>query len=611
MGITDLCHQTEPFTLFPTMKLTVQHPDKVIPDYILDQCAKHPSKIFLTQPYPDGSVKNWTFAQFLSESKQMASYIESLDLPIPSQIAIMSKNCAWWLMADLAVMMTGHVGVPIYPTLTKETTRYTLEHSEAKLLFVGKLDKHPWEEMKKGIPEGMKCVSFPMCPEGLEYETWDKCLEGREEMKEVKKRRGEEMATIIYTSGSTGVPKGVMLSFKNMTDPTFGLIKQVPVTEKDRYLSYLPISHVPFLSLTPLYLSSEQQGMERWIGECVPFVTGMHVYFADSLSTFVQDLNRCKPTLFLSVPRLWTKFQQGVFKKMEPEKLEKLLKIPVVSWLVKRKLLKALGLQDVRYAGSGSAPLPSDLLSWYRNLGLELLEGYGMTENFNYSHMTRVGRGRVGYVGEPNDGVTQRIAEDGELQIQTPGLMMGYYKNEEATKETITEDGWLRTGDKGELDDMGRLKITGRTKEIFKTSKGKYVAPAPIENQYISNKRVELACVSGRGQPAAHVIVLLNDDAIKMVKEGGQQDAIEKEMEALLKKVNEGLDEHEKVQFIAIVNEEWLPENGFVTPTNKIKRAKIEEEHAEYLDGWYGSKKKVIWHKWDDIKTIADTTQSA
>jgi long-chain acyl-CoA synthetase len=248
--------------------------------------------------------------------------------------------------------------------------------------------------------------------------------------------------------------------------------------------------------------------------------------------------------------------------------------------------------------------------------------------------MTRVGRGRVGYVGEPNVGVTQRIADDGELQIQTPGLMMGYYKNEEATKETITEDGWLRTGDKGELDEMGRLKITGkyekidivftslkailtyiyitgRTKEIFKTSKGKYVAPAPIENQYIANQRVELACVSGRGQPAAHIIVLLNDDAIKMVKEGGQQDSIEKEMEALLKKVNDGLDEHEKVQFIAIVNEEWLPENGFVTPTNKIKRAKIEEEHAAFLDEWYGSKKKVIWHKWDDIKDPGATTQSA
>ena len=213
--------------------------------------------------------------------------------------------------------------------------------------------------------------------------------------------------------------------------------------------------------------------------------------------------------------------------------------------------------------------------------------------------MTRPGRGRVGYVGEPNEGVKQRIAEDGELQVQTPGIMMGYFKNKAATKETVTEDGWLRTGDKGELDEMGRLKITGRTKEIFKTSKGKYVAPAPIENQYIANQRVELACVGGRGQPAAHIIVLLNDDAIQMIKEDGKMDTIENEMKDLLTKVNDGLDEHEKIQFIAIVNEEWLPENGFVTPTNKIKRAKIEEEHASFLNQWYGSKKKVIWHKWD------------
>ena len=347
-----------PFGDDETKQLTIQDPDKVIPDYILDICAKHPHKIFLTQPYGDGSVKNWTFHEFLTESKQMAGYIESLALPIPSQIGIMSKNCAYWLMADLAIMMTGHVGVPVYPTLTADTTRYTLEHSEAKLLFVGKLDEHPWNEMKKGIPEGMQCVSFPMCPEGLSYVKWEDCL--KNEVKEIKKRTREEMATIIYTSGSTGVPKGVMLSFKNMTDPTFGLIQQIHVTENDRYLSYLPCSH----------------GMERWVGECIPFVTGEHVFFADSLSTFVQDLNRCKPTLFLSVPRLWTKFQQGVFKKMEPEKLYKLLMIPVVSWLIKRKLLKALGLQDVRYAGSGSAPLPSELLAWYRSLGLELLEGY-------------------------------------------------------------------------------------------------------------------------------------------------------------------------------------------------------------------------------------------
>jgi len=553
---------------------------KVIPDYILEHCENTPDRTFMTQPMGDGSVKEWTFGEFLSESKKMAAHIAAMDLPVPSQIAIMSKNCAWWLMADLAIMMTGHVGVPVYPTLTAETTRYTLEHSEAKVLFVGKLDAAPWAEMQKGIPEGLKCISFPLCPEGLAYDTWANGVEG-EEIQEVKKREGSEMATIIYTSGSTGVPKGVMLSFDNMTTPTIGLIETTKATAKDRYLSYLPISH----------------GMERWVGECAVFTVGMHVFFADSLRTFVEDLGRAKPTLFLSVPRLWTKFQQGVFKKMPPAKLQTMLKIPLVSYLVKRKLLKALGLDCVRYAGSGSAPLPPDLLSWYNSLGLELLEGYGMTENFNYSHMTKPGRGRVGYVGEPNVGVEQRIADDGEVQVKSPGNMMGYFKNEEATKETMTEDGWLRTGDKGELDDMGRFKITGRTKEIFKTSKGKYVAPAPIEGGYVSHPLVELACVGGRGQVAAHAIVLLGEDA-KKDAEGGGKDAIEKEMEALLAKVNGTLDDHEKVQFMAIVNEEWLPENGFCTPTNKIKRGKIEEEHEPVLEEWYDSKKKVIWYKW-------------
>ncbi|KAL7493095.1 hypothetical protein ACHAWT_004577 [Skeletonema menzelii] len=554
---------------------------KVVLDYILDNCAKTPNKIFLTQPMGGDEVLEITFSQFLSESKKMAAYIESLNLPAPSQIAIMSKNCCYWLMADLAIMMTGHVGVPIYPTLTAETVKYTLEHSEAKLLFVGKLDTHPWNEMKKGIPSDMKCISFPLCPDDVTYDKWADLVGKSEEIKEVKKRTADELATIIYTSGSTGMPKGVMISFKNMTDTTFGLLNTVHATDKDRYLSYLPLSH----------------GMERWVGECVPFISGLHVFYAEALTTFVQDLNRCQPTLFLSVPRLWTKFQLGVFKKMPPAKLAKLLKIPILSYLVKKKLLKALGLNHVRYAGSGSAPLPPDLLAWYQSLGLELLEGYGMTENFNYSHMTKPGRGRVGYVGEPSDGVEQRIAEDGEIQVKSPGIMMGYFKNEEATKETITEDGWLRTGDKGELDDMGRLKITGRTKEIFKTSKGKYVAPAPIENLYISNMRVELACVGGRGYEAANAILMLSEDAKKEVADGGK-DAIEKELEELIKTVNSGLDGHEKVQFVAVVNDVWEPENGFLTPTNKIKRAKIEEEYNPLMDEWYNSKKKVIWHKY-------------
>ena len=178
---------------------------KVVLDYILDNCAKTPNKIFLTQPMGGDEVLEITFSQFLSESKKMAAYIESLNLPAPSQIAIMSKNCCYWLMADLAIMMTGHIGVPIYPTLTAETVKYTLEHSESKLLFVGKLDAKPWAEMKKGIPSDMKCISFPLCPDDLSYDKWADLVGKSEEIKEVKKRTADELATIIYTSGSTGV----------------------------------------------------------------------------------------------------------------------------------------------------------------------------------------------------------------------------------------------------------------------------------------------------------------------------------------------------------------------------------------------------------------------
>ena len=331
----------------------------------------------------------------------------------------------------------------------------------------------------------------------------------------------------------------------------------------------------------------------------MPLYTGLHVFFAESLATFVADLGRCRPTLFVSVPRLWTKFQAGVFTKMPEKKLDLFLSIPILSWLVRKKILKGLGLDQCRLAGSGSAPIPAELLAWYHKLGLELMEGYGMTENFNYSHMSRVGRARVGYVGEPYDDVQQRIASDGEIQVKTPGMMMGYYKNEEATKEAITEDGWVRTGDKGELDDKGRLKITGRTKEIFKTSKGKYVAPAPIENEFIANHLVELCCVGGRAQPQPHAIIQLSEGPKKKAAGGEAARAeIGKELEEHLKTVNPKFDPHEHLQFLVIVKDDWLPENGFLTPTQKIKRSTIEETYAPNVDGWYAAKTKVIWYGW-------------
>jgi len=558
---------------------------KTLLDCFAKLCKETPDKTFMTQPMGgdgDESVKTYTYAEANAEALKMAAHLSTFGFESGSRIALMSKNCAWWITADLAIAMAGFVTVPVYPTLTGETVSYILEHSESKLCFIGKLDEKPWSEMKQGVPSDLPTISFPLCPQGGfegNHETWQDILARTEPMASPVVRSPEEMATIIYTSGSTGKPKGVMHDFQTMLETTRIIVKQLEIRSSDRYISYLPLAH----------------GMERWLAECVALCAGMELFFAESLPTFLQDLNRAKPTLFLSVPRLWTKFQQGVYKKMPPKKLKTLLKIPLLNILVKKKLLKGLGLDCVRVAGSGSAPIPPDLIAWYRSLGLELLEGYGMTENFNFSHLSRKGETRVGYVGHSYDGVDARIATDGEIQIKGPGTMMGYYKNPEATAETITEDGYVRTGDRGAIDEQGRLKITGRTKEIFKTSKGKYVAPAPIENLLINHPLVELACVGGSSYPQPHAVLQLSEDAKKKAA-SGDKESMEEELTEHLKKINATLDGHEACDFVAIVADEWLPENGFLTPTQKIVRRKIEGAYAENNDAWYGLKKPVIWH---------------
>jgi len=555
---------------------------KTIIDYFEANVEKFGDKRFMTQPMGGDDVKTFSYKDVLDEAKKVAGYLESLNYPPKSHIAICSKNCAWWVMADLGIWLAGHVSVPVYPTLSAETVRYTLEHSESKMVFIGKLDEKPWAEMIKGVPTtGVDLVSFPLCPKDtMSAKTWADVIAPCAPIKEPIKRTKDEMATIIYTSGSTGKPKGVMTSFMAMTDTSKGITKVMNINSEDRYLSYLPIAH----------------GMELWLGMCVPMYTGMQVFYAESLTTFVVDLNRCEPTLFLSVPRLWTKFQGGVLSKLPASKLDFLLKIPLINILIKKKILKLLGLHKVRYAGSGSAPLPAAVLSWYRRLGLELLEGYGMTENFNYSHTSMPGKGLPGYVGNTYDDVECRIAADGEIQVKTPGKMMGYFNNPEATAEAITEDGWVRTGDKGSLDATGRLKITGRTKEIFKTSKGKYVAPAPIENLLISNHLVELALVGGKSQPQPFALIQLLEGPKKKASTGAsEREEIGKELEALLKGLNPKLDGHEHLAFLVVVKDDWLPENGFLTPTQKIKRNTIEDAYDSKVEAWYDEKKKVIF----------------
>ncbi len=537
-----------------------------------------PDRVALTQPLGGGAVREHTWRQLVDEARRMAAHLQSLGLPPGSRIALLSKNTSHWLMADFAIWIAGHVSVPLYPTLAPGTIRQILEHSEARLLFVGKLDG--WDGMKPGIPPTLPCVALPLAPK-TDYPTWDDIVKRTSPLQGNPVRPADELSTIMYTSGTTGTPKGVMHSFATFAWGVQSGLKRVPIDSNARMLSYLPLAHVA----------------ERTLVEHGILATGMHVYFAENLETFTADLQRARPTVFFSVPRLWVKFQQGINVKMPPAKLDRLLKIPILRGIVRKKILTALGLQDCTWAAGGAAPMPPELLRWYNKLGLDLVEVYGMTENCGVSHSTLPGKQRPGTVGLPYDGVQCRLdPATSEIQVKAPCLMLGYYKQPEVTRDALTDDGWLRTGDKGALDAEGNLKITGRVKDLFKTSKGKYVAPAPIEDKLVMHGAVEACCVTGAnlGQPLA--LLMLNEAAAKQAASAEGRTELEGSLAAHLKVVNETLDPHEQLDCLVVTIEAWTVGNDLITPTFKVKRNRIEDLFAKNYDSWVGARKKVIWY---------------
>ncbi len=555
----------------------------VAPDALALQRLYHwersaPGRVILSQPQGGGVVRDFTWAQVLDETRRMAAHLQSMGFAPGSRIAILSKNCAHWLMADFAIWMAGFVSVPLYPTLAAGTVRQILEHSEAKLLFIGKLDG--WDAMKPGVPAGLPCIGTPLAPPN-DFTAWDAIVKATAPLTGEPVRDGAELATIMYTSGTTGNPKGVMHSFATFGWSTAAALKRIPLNHEGRILSYLPLAHVA----------------ERTIVEHCLLASSMHVFFAESLETFAADLQRARPTVLFSVPRLWVKFQQGVNAKMPPEKLALMLKIPILRGIVRKKILTALGLQDCTFAAGGAAPMPPELLRWYASLGLSIVEVYGMTENCGVSHATLPGVPRPGTVGMAYDGVQSRIDPvSGEIQMKSPGVMLGYYKEPALTQEATTADGWLRTGDKGQLDAEGNLRITGRVKDLFKTSKGKYVAPAPIEDKLVMNAAVEACVVTGAnlGQPLG--IVMLNADAVAKSHDATQRQALEASLTAHLAAINATLDPHERLDCLVVVSEPWTVDNGFITPTFKIKRNRIEEVYGAMFEGWEGARRPVVWY---------------
>ena len=535
-----------------------------------------PERVFLTQPIGGGAVRDITWREAGDQARRMAAWLQAQGWPKGSKVAILGKNSAHWMLADLAIMMSGFVSVPMYSTFNADALRYILEHSEARACFIGKLDETA--SLKDGVPAGIPLIALPLAPP-VEALSWDALIAASTPLAGEAVAQPQDLWTIVYTSGTTGRPKGVMLSFAGLKWAGGPALRRISFSTEDRFFSYLPLAHI----------------MERVVLEMTAIHHGCRIFFAESLDTFLADLQRARPTMFLSVPRLWVKFQQGVHSKLPPEKLQRLLKIPLVGYLVRRKILKGLGLEHCRFAGSGAAPLPAAVLRWYRNLGLDLLEGYGMTENFAISHAILPGTSYPGTVGVPYNGVESRIDPDtGEVQMRSPAVMVGYYKDPEGTAAAFTADGWLRTGDKGVVDGNGCLRITGRVKDIFKTSKGKYVAPAPIEDLLVTHPAVEACVVTGANFAQPLALLMLSLEAMAAAKGDGRKVLVQS-LEAHLKTVNTQLDAHEKLDCVAVVTTMWTPENGFVTPTLKVKRARIEEAYAGHYEGWIRERKAVVW----------------
>ena len=527
-----------------------------------------PDAIFLSQPLPGGGLRDISWREAHEQVSRVAQWLQRF--PRGSRIAIYSLNCAHWILADLAIWYAGHVSVPLYPTAGNDNIRHVLEHSESVLVFVGKL--HDFADKRKAIPDTCQMVAMHQHHDGLI--DWDELVKRELPMLAPVKVDEHELATIIYTSGTTGTPKGVMHSFGNagfVAENMVSVTQQLGLRE-GRFFSYLPLAHVA----------------ERCAVELAVLVLGGRIFFVESIDHFLRDVKRAQPTVFFGVPRIWLKLQQGMLAKLPEQKLQRLLQLPVLGSWFAALIRRQLGMSRVQVALSGGASIDVELINWWQRLGITILEVYGMTETLAYSHLNFPQRRGIGTVGELLPNAECQFGEDNEILLKHPGVMLGYYRDEALTNETLV-DGWVHSGDLGKLDDQGRLIITGRKKELFKTEKGKYVSPVPIEQRLEQLAGFEQVCVIGTGMRQPVAIAALGD------KFEDLKATLEQKLQDVLEKLNTQLDPHERLAAIVLVAEQWTTENGLLTPTLKIRRHQVESAYQDKLRKRLNEEQGIIW----------------
>jgi len=535
-----------------------------------------PNSVFLRQPV-DGEYKEFTWKEVDNQARRIASALLGLGLEKGDRVAILAKNSAEWFITDYAIQLASLISVPLYPMQSPESIEYVINHSESKAIIIGKLDGA--KAMESGIPANVTRIGMPYSIDMEIEHKWNDLLAKYEPTTAQPVHGMDDLMTLIYTSGTTGNPKGVMHTYGSFSFGAQNAADTLPVGPKDRFLSFLPLSHIA----------------ERFMVLGCSTYGGATVTFVESLDTFAQNLQDTLPTVFFAVPRLWKKFQQQISAKMPEEKLNKLLRVPLLNRIVRGKIKKALGLNKARMVVSGASPIAKSLLEWYAKIGIDINEGYGMTENLAYGPAINMpGAVKLGSVGSikslPHNEV--RITDEGEIIVRSPSLMKGYYLEPEKTAETI-QDGWLHTGDRGEIDSDGYLTITGRVKDVFKTSKGKFVQPNKLEGLLHRNTNIEQICVAGSGHSQPIVLIELTEDAKSRLPEAAKE--IEDDIMKTAMSINKELEHHEVIDRIFVVDDVWTPENGMLTPTMKIKRNEVEKKYGPLCDKYRESKTRFVW----------------
>lgn len=557
--------------------------------------------------------KNWTSystKDFISTANQISKGLLNLGLQKGDTIAIISTtNRPEWHFIDLACMQIGVVDIPVYPTISSKEYEYIFNHAAVKYVFVS--DKLMYRKISQIIPNIPSLKTVYSFDEIENIQHWKSLLNetsvSDQELIAIKKSiEPNDLATIIYTSGTTGTPKGVMLSHHNIVTNVRDCLIAIPLQKKEIVLSFLPLSHV----------------FERTINY-VYFAGCVSVYYADGLETISEHLQDIKPHYFTTVPRLLERVFEKIIKKGKaltglkkqlffwsvkqaqytelgkPKSFTENSNLVVANNFVFSKWREALGGR-IKAIICGSAPLQPKLATIFTNAGIPVLEGYGLTECSPVVSVVpfRAKDFRAGCVGKILPSVKAKIAEDGEILIKAPNVMLGYYKDEVETKKVFDDDGWLLTGDIGEFTADGFLKITDRKKELFKTSGGKYVAPSPIENKVKESFFVEQIALQGDGEKFISALIIPNFENLKEWSKKHDVSYLsdyelvhDPQVKQLYKEIitnfNANFGKVEQIKQFELLTDEWTTENGLLTATMKLKRKVLKEKYKDLIGNFY------------------------